>query len=142
MAVKVFTFSSFLLRLIIALVLVFASYNPSGYSFSHWAREMDLSTIDPLVVLAGVVLLIGWVIFLRATIRSLGLIGIVLATALFGTIVWLIIDRGLLAADNKEVMTYVIEALLAMILAAGMSWSHIRRRMSGQIDVDDVDAAT
>ncbi len=142
MASNGFTFSSFLLRLFVALVLVFASYNPSGYSYSHWAREMDLSAIDPLIVLAGVVLLIGWVIFLRATIRSLGLIGILLATALFGTIVWTFIYYDLLVTDNKQVMTYVIEALLAMILAAGMSWSHVRRRMSGQIDVDDVDAAT
>jgi hypothetical protein len=25
------------------------------------------------------------------------------------------------------------------VLATGMSWSHIRRRLSGQADVDDVD---
>jgi hypothetical protein len=29
--------------------------------------------------------------------------------------------------------------MLAAIMATGMSWSHIRRRMSGQLDVDDVD---
>jgi len=26
-----------------------------------------------------------------------------------------------------------------VILAVGMSWSHIRRRLSGQADMDDVD---
>ncbi|MGB5773274.1 MAG: DUF6524 family protein [Sedimenticolaceae bacterium] len=29
--------------------------------------------------------------------------------------------------------------LLSAILAVGMSWSHIRRRLTGQIDVDEVD---
>jgi hypothetical protein len=29
--------------------------------------------------------------------------------------------------------------LLAAILAAGMSWSHLRRSWAGQADVDDVD---
>jgi len=27
----------------------------------------------------------------------------------------------------------------ATILAIGLSWSHVRRRLSGQTDVDDVD---
>jgi Family of unknown function (DUF6524) len=29
--------------------------------------------------------------------------------------------------------------VVATILAIGMSWSHVRRRLSGQADVDDVD---
>ena len=29
--------------------------------------------------------------------------------------------------------------MLAVILATGMSWSHIRRRLTGQFDVDDMD---
>ena len=30
-------------------------------------------------------------------------------------------------------------AVLSLVLATGMSWSHIRRKMTGQIDVDDVE---
>jgi len=30
--------------------------------------------------------------------------------------------------------------VFACVLAVGMSWSHIRRRVSGQFDTDDVDA--
>jgi len=138
MTVRAFTLQSYLLRLIFALVLVFATYNPSGYSYYHWATE-NLGSIDPLVVLAGVALLIGWVMFIRATLRSLGTIGIILAVAFFGTIIWLVIDRGWLSADNVKVLTYLALFLLSAILATGMSWSHIRRRMSGQIDVDDIE---
>jgi len=29
--------------------------------------------------------------------------------------------------------------VLSLILATSMSWSHIRRRLSGQLDVDDVE---
>ena len=138
MAANGFDFTSFLGRFIAAMVLVYATYNPSGYSFFHWV-ENSLPEFDPLVALAGVVLLIGWVMFIRATMRSMGILGVLLASAFFGTLLWLIIDRGWLSVDNTKMITYITQFLLAAILATGMSWSHIRRRLTGQIDVDDVD---
>jgi hypothetical protein len=138
MASNGFDFMSFVSRLIMALVLVFATYNPSGYSYFHWVKQ-HWGAFDPLVAFAGVVLLIGWVMFIRATMRSMGMLGILLAAAFFGTLLWLVIDRGWLAADNMKMITYIAQFLLATILATGMSWSHIRRRMTGQVDVDDVD---
>lgn len=121
-----------------ALMLVFASYNPAGYSYYDWAIA-NLPEITPIKAFAGIVLLVGWVIFIRATLRSLGIIGITLAVAVFGTLFWMIIDWGLVSANNIEAVTYITQAILCLILATGMSWSHIRRRMSGQIDADDVD---
>jgi hypothetical protein len=138
MASNGFDFTSFLGRLIMALVLVFATYNPSGYSYFHWVKQ-HWPEFGPLVAFAGVVLLIGWVMFIRATMRSMGLLGIVLTAAFFGTLLWLVIDRGWLAADDAKTITYLAQFLLATVLATGMSWSHIRRRMTGQVDVDDVD---
>ncbi|MCP5439255.1 MAG: hypothetical protein H6958_01330 [Chromatiaceae bacterium] len=138
MASNGFTLLSYLARLIAALVLVFATYNPSGYSYYHWF-EHSLSDFNPLVALAGVVLLIGWVMFIRATLRSLGALGIILAVAFFGSLLWLVIDWGWVAPDNIDVISYIILALLAAVLATGVSWSHIRRRLTGQIDVDEID---
>ena len=36
----------FFIRLLFALVLVYTTYNPSGYSFYHWAKEALLA--EPL----------------------------------------------------------------------------------------------
>lgn len=130
--------SSILVRFLFALVLVFSTFNPSGYSYYHWAQDI-LPGLDPVLALATIGLLIGWVIFLRATLRSLGVIGIALAAALFGCILWLIIDAGIVSADNINTVLYIVLVLISAILAIGMSWSHVRRRMSGQTDVDDVD---
>lgn len=140
MASNGFDFASFFGRLVAALLLVYATYNPSGYSYFHWLNN-SLPDFDPLVALAGVVLLIGWVIFIRATVRSMGVLGVTLAVAFFGTLLWLIIDQGWLSVDNTRVITYIALFLLGAVLATGMSWSHIRRRLTGQIDVDDVDEA-
>ena len=138
MAVHKFSFTNFLLRFVLALVLVFGTYNPSGWSWYHWFVEAPVK-IDPLLILAGVVLLIGWVIYLRATLRSLGEIGTFLALAFFAVLTWAMIDLGLISLENPTVFTWVVLSMLAAIMATGMSWSHIRRRMSGQLDVDDVD---
>ena len=130
----------FLLRFAAAMAVVFASYNPSGYSYFHWARAI-LPEWTVLLIFVGVVLLIVWVIFLRATFRSLGIVGLLLAAAFFGTLFWLLVDYGLLdPSTQKTLLAYVILILAAALLTVGMSWSHVRRRISGQADVDEVDS--
>ncbi|MCB1865091.1 MAG: hypothetical protein KDG50_06645 [Chromatiales bacterium] len=133
-----FGWSNAFVRLILALLLVFATYNPEGHSFYHWAiaPPMEITAIKVFVFVA---LLIGWVILLRATLRSLGPVGMVLAIAFFGTLAWLFLDWMNLDPGNTRIMTYVIELCLALVLAAGVSWSHVRRRISGQLDIDDVE---
>ena len=78
-----FTFSSFGLRFLFSAILVFATYNPEGFSFYHWITP-SLPSISVEQAFIGVVLIIGWVIYLRATLRSLGIIGLVLAGLFFG----------------------------------------------------------
>ncbi len=127
-----------LLRFIAALVLVFCTYNPEGYSYYHWVIQ-QLPDYSVLKIFLGVVLAIGWTIFIRATLRSLGALGLALAFAFFGTLLWLIVDYGLVPADSVRALSYIVLLVLSGVLAVGMSWSHIRRRLSGQADMDDVD---
>ncbi len=138
MPTPTFSWQSFFFRLIAALTLVFATYNAEGYSYYNWAIT-PLPEVTPVRAFAGLLLIIGWVIFIRATLRSLGPIGIGLVIALFGTVFWMIIDWGIISADNIKAMTYIVQFILCLILAIGMSWSHVRRRLSGQVDADDVD---
>jgi hypothetical protein len=123
------------IRFLMALVLVFATWNPSGYSYADWLMQ-SFPKITSDLAFAGVVLLIGWVMFLHATLVSLGILGIVLAAAFFGTLTWLFFDQGWISPDN-EVVTYVALVVLAAILSLGMGWSHVWRRLTGQIEVDE-----
>ncbi|MEM9102190.1 MAG: DUF6524 family protein [Pseudomonadota bacterium] len=132
------TFNGFLLRLLFSLLLVGFTFNPSEYSYYHWFIS-TFKSFTPLLALAGITLLIGWVIFIRATLRSLGAVGLALATAFFGCLIWLLVDFGWLSLQQPTAFTWVVLMTLALILAIGMSWSHIRRRISGQVDTDDVE---
>jgi len=133
----IFRFSGVFIRFIAALFLVFATFNPSTYSYYHWVINRGDSSL-PLLLIAGIALLIGWVIFLRATMRSLGLIGVGLLVALLACFVWLAIDFNVVSLGS-QVFVYIMLIICSLVLAVGMSWSHIRRRMSGQADVDDIE---
>ena len=142
MAQSSFSLASFLLRWLVALVLVFATFNPTDYSYYRWVAGMDAGMDGgnlALKALAGVALLILYVIYLRATWRSIGPIGVSLATAFLGALIWVTIDLGLLDLERPTIVTWVLLFALATILAIGISWSHVRRRVSGQADMDDVD---
>ena len=133
-----FTSGSFGLRFLFSAILLFATYNPEGYSYFHWVKDA-FPSISIEQAFVGVVLLIGYVIYLRATLRSLGMIGLILAFLFFGLLVGMLFKWEVLSLDASKTLAYVVEILLAVVLAVGMSWSHIRRRMSGQMDMDDVD---
>jgi len=124
------------LRFLFALFLVLLSYNPAGYSYLHWIRTgFDLSS--PYFVIAGLVLIIGWGIYIKATLNSLGMIGILASAAVFACLIWLLVYWGVLSLSNVTAIAWLIEIMLAALLALGMCWSHFTRRMSGQLDVDE-----
>ncbi len=132
------TSSGIALRFLFSILLVLLSYNPSGYSFFHWVND-NMHSITPYMAIAGLLLIIGWAIYLKATINSLGIAGILLASALFGCLVWLFIYWKILDVNNTSAVAWVVEILLAILLAIGMCWSHISLRWSGQVDVDEID---
>lgn len=132
------TSTGVILRFIFAILLVLLTYNPTGYSYFHWFYH-SLDNFTPYIAIAGVALVIGWVLYVRATLESLGLMGLLLAGIFFGCLVWLFVYWGWLSLTNVSAMTWVIEIILAALLAIGMSWSHIHRRMTGQVDVDELD---
>ena len=133
-----FNVGSFIGRWVFAGILVFGTYNPTQYSYLGWVFA-EGTAFGPLVALAGVALLIAWIIFLRATFLSMGWLGIILGAALFGCVIWLFIDLGWLDLDSPSEISWVVLVFLSLILAVGMSWSHIRRRLTGQFDVDDIE---
>ena len=132
--------TGFLARFVGALVLVLVTYNPSGESAYHWISEaVANSQFGPLHLILLAVLLIGWTVYWIATWRALGLLGVVLVGILLAGIVWLLIDIGWLKAESASAVTWIVLVALAAALAIGVSWSHIWRRVTGQINVEDVD---
>ena len=131
--------SAILIRWAFAFVLLAATYNPTPYNFVVWARQ-NLDTQLPVVLLLGLLLMIGYIVYLRATLRSIGAIGMVLVAAVVGALVWVLYDWGWLTLENSALNLWIGIFALSAVLGIGLSWSIMRRRISGQADVHDIDA--
>jgi hypothetical protein len=133
-----------LLRVFGAVLLVYATFNPTGHSFFHWALA-PLVGIGPspggsaaLKFLAGVLLLIGWVVVLQATRRSIGIAGAVLALAVCGGLIWLLVEQDVVSPTGSSAIAHIVLLAVGLVLGIGMSWSLLSRRLTGQIDTDQV----
>ena len=124
-----------LIRLIGALAVVLLSYNPTGYSFYHWALH-DFTNITAMKALSGAVLLVGWVVCIRTAFVSLGAIGLVLSALVLGTLIWVLTDYGILNPDRPSLLSWIFLIVIGIILGIGLSWSLFRARVTGQVEVD------
>lgn len=131
-----FGFLDFMVRWALGQLIVLGAYNPFSMSYFHWVvdHEGQLS----LKVLVGVGLVVLHVIAILATIRSLGLIGVGLLTAFFASAAWVLIDGRLLDIEDPRIFQLTLLLIGGTIYGAGLSWSHLRNRISGQVDSRDV----
>ncbi len=84
-------------------------------------------------------MLIAYAFIVHATWESLGPFGVILSVAFFSAVIWVLVDFDLLSLENSSVITWIVLVIVGTILAIGMSFSLLRRRVTGQVDVDDVD---
>jgi len=133
-----FSLLGFSLRIVLALGLVLLTFNPSGYSYFHWVRG-NLPGITPGQAVLGIVLLILWIFLWRSMMQAVGSLGLALMVALTAALVWLFASWGWLDVANASVMTWVVLVALGIILGIGMSWAIIRRELTGQASVDEIE---
>jgi hypothetical protein len=132
------TMGGLLGRFLASLVLVLATYNPTGMSFVGWVAG-NFPHIQPIQAVVGVVLLAVWIFFAHATWRSLGTLGVALGLAFFAAVIWLISSWGWLNTSSHSAMTWIALVFIPCILTLGLCWALIRVRVSGQAVVEEVD---
>ena len=126
----------FLIRWLAAFVLLAVTYNPTDWSYIRWAAK-SWQEQTPLALFIGLVLLIAFVLFLTAVLRGIGGVGVALLVAVLAALVWVLYDFGWLSLDNPSVNTWVALLMISIVLAVGMYWGILWRRISGQLEVDD-----
>lgn len=135
MAVRGISWQGVLLRIALAAALVLLTFNPSGYSFYHWLTAPPPG-ISAIKAFTGVLLLTGWVVCVRAAFVALGWLGLTLGTALLGTLVWLLVDLRWIDVSGSSALTWIALILVGAVLGIGLSWSLVRARATGQIEVE------
>lgn len=126
-----------ILRWLGAFLLLSATYNPTQINFTRWA-EANWQTQMPLTLLLGLLLGVGYMIYIGATLRSIGTFGILLVGAIVAALVWVLIDYQIFTLQNSSLNLWLGILALSVVLGIGLSWSIIRQRISGQATVDEV----
>lgn len=134
MAVQGISWGGVLVRIALAIALVLATFNPSGTSFYHWLAAPPVG-VTAVKAFAAAVLLVMWVVCLRTAYVALGTLGLVLGLILVGTFVWLLMDLHVLHADGRTGLVWIGLVAFGAVLGAGLSWSLIRARATGQVEV-------
>nr|WP_282189153.1 DUF6524 family protein [Azospirillum sp. SYSU D00513] len=124
------------MRWALSCAAVLGSYNPYTFSYYRWVTEVD--GFASLKMFVGLVLLVLHLVCLVASVRSLGLVGVGLMTALLGSGAWVLADNSLLNIEDPSVFGLTLLTLLSTVYGFGISWSHIRNRLSGQVDSNDI----
>lgn len=123
-----------LVRILFAVILVIATWNPAGVSYVQWAL-IDTSTFDATKALVGVLLLAAWILCVRATWVSLGAMGVVLAAVVIGVFVWWLISIGIVSSDQRT-FAWIVLVAVGVVLGIGMGWSLVRQKATGQVETD------
>jgi hypothetical protein len=126
-----FTWASFLLRWLLVSALVFATYNPSGYSYLDWLGTWQ-SDLVALKIAVGLIIAGAFWLLVVATwlvLRSVGLF-LLLATVLaLAAAAW---QLGMIPMTSASIQFLLLSAL-ATYLTIGVCFAHIRYRLTGQV---------
>ncbi|SFE45753.1 hypothetical protein SAMN04488523_107153 [Sulfitobacter brevis] len=128
----------FIWRWVFAFFLLAATFNPTEFNYVTWVRSYGGSNLS-IAVLLGLILFIGYIIYMRASLRSIGGFGMFLVLAVVAAGLWVLYDLGVLQLGNSDFNVWLALIALSFVLGIGLSWSHVRRALSGQADMDDVD---
>lgn len=126
------------LRWLGAFVLLTATFNPTPWNYVRWV-EAHFAGQMALSVFLGLLLGVGYMIYVVATLRSIGPFGILLVAAIFGAGLWVLHDWGLLTLQNRDLNLWLGILVGSLILGVGLSWSILRQKLSGQASVDEIE---
>ena len=122
-------------RVVFAVALVLLTWNPSGWSYVDWALR-DRSAVNAVKAFFGVLLFGGWVFCVRSAWVSLGAVGLVLVGALLATIVWMLVQFGVVEPGSTKTLLWIVLVAVGVVLGVGLSWSKVKQRATGQVETD------
>ena len=123
-----------LLRWLGAFFLLAAIFNPTSFNFVNWARA-NWDDQTPLIVFGGLILGVAMMVYLVATMRSIGILGALIIGAIFAAGLWVLSDWGVLALGNADLTVWLAILALSLILGVGA----VAQTQVGQATVDEVD---
>lgn len=123
--------SDLFIRFFFMFALTLGTYNPTGYSFVHWAFDPSFEYVSVKLVI-GMALFLAHGYFIRITHRALQSRGERLAVLFFVSAGWALWSQDLFPTTWTW-LVLAMEAAYALYLAAGLSFVLLWQHVSGQV---------
>ena len=131
-----FDWTSIVARVLFSFFVVFAVYNPTGHSYWHWMQQGSAGFWAKLAV--GLGLLVVHIFICSTTLSVLKWRGVALIVALLFS-GWMALSHQAGLSQGSASGTIVVALTgLALLYAAGLSYSHIHHRIAGVAHVEKV----
>lgn len=126
--------SGYIVRALSCFLLLFATWNPAGYSYAAWVAGDDGSRLS-LKVAVGVLLFIVYLIYLRIAWLALGALGVGISAAILLSGYMTLRHFGVFDGQAPFWTGYLVLTVAAITMAAGLCWAHFKRRVMGTSQV-------
>ncbi len=125
-----------LTRMLVAALVVFGTYNPSGTSIFHWVVEKNdyANAWVLLVIVLAVLVNFG---LLVAAWKALGKLGTFVLLVLFAALVYLALQEGWASQDSPDTLQWLALILYSGFLGIGLAGAILWRRATGQVVTDE-----
>lgn len=127
--------TTLLTRIVFAVALVLLTWNPTHFSYVEWALR-DRAAFDAVKAFVGLLLLGGWMFCIRSAWVSLGAVGLSLVAALLGTLIWMLVQFGVVEPGATKTLVWLALVAGGVALGVGVSWSKVRQAATGQVEAD------
>jgi hypothetical protein len=118
-------------RTLACFALVFLTWNPSGLNYLAWIHGEANAAAKAS---AGAGLLLIYILFVRIAWLSLGRAGLGATLAILLTGAFALSELGVVELNSALTRDYLALTSIALLLAAGLNWSLVKRRVTGQSD--------
>ena len=116
-------------RLLACFALVFATWNPTGVSFYDWVGGPAPLALKAA---AAALLILLHILFGRITWLSLGGLGLGFLLAMLFLGVFTLSEFEVIDLGRGRTWGYVFISVASLILMTGVTWSLMKRRVTGQ----------
>ena len=132
-----FDYTSILARLLFSGFLIFATYNPSGYSYIHW---ISVGTLDQweIKMLAGIVLFGILVYLFQTSVSAMKVSRVVYVVIACGSASLVLAQAELIDLTLWSTWVNISLATAVVVLTVGMSISNVSHRLAGVVHSEEV----
>ncbi len=125
-----------LVRMLVAALVVFGTYNPTGKSLFHWVYRND-DPSNAWVILVAIVAILINIALLIAAWKALGKLGTIIVAIFFMALAYLSLQEGWISTSNGESIQWLALILYSVFLGIGLSGAILWRRATGQVVTDE-----